>query len=242
MEQQSARDGARRSNKAREPGVLRILLRLMGFVGILAAILFLAAGRWDWLMGWLYMAMYASVTVIGVLAVPLDPELIAERTQVREGVKEWDKRITVLGSVLYPLAILVVAGLDERFVWSPRLPAALPIAALAVAAGGNLLSIWAAAVNRFYGRFVRIQTERGHVVISDGPYGTIRHPGYLGQIIFSLASALALGSLWALIPSGLFALLLVVRTALEDRTLQDELEGYKAYAQRVQSRLVPRIW
>jgi protein-S-isoprenylcysteine O-methyltransferase Ste14 len=104
------------------------------------------------------------------------------------------------------------------------------------------MSIWATAVNRFYGRFVRIQRERGHVVISDGPYRYVRHPGYLGQIVFSVASALALGSLWALIPGGLFAVLLVVRTALEDRTLQAELEGYEAYTRRVRHRLVPRIW
>jgi protein-S-isoprenylcysteine O-methyltransferase Ste14 len=179
---------------------------------------------------------------VGVLVVPLDPELVEERTQIKEGVKDWDKRITVVGSVLYPLAILIVAGLDARYGWSPRVPTAVQLAALAIAAAGNLVSIWATAVNRFYGRFVRIQRERGHVVVSDGPYRYVRHPGYLGQIIFSLASALALGSLWALIPGGLFALLLVARTALEDRTLQEELEGYKAYTRRVRHRLLPQIW
>jgi protein-S-isoprenylcysteine O-methyltransferase Ste14 len=137
---------------------------------------------------------------------------------------------------------LIVAGLDIRHGWSPRVPPTLQVAALAVAAGGNLISIWATAVNKFYSRFVRIQKERGHVVVSDGPYRYVRHPGYLGQIIFSLASALALGSVWALIPSSLFAALLVVRTALEDRTLQDELEGYKEYTQRVRHRLIPYIW
>lgn len=226
----------------REPGRPRILLRLITFVLILAAILFVAAGRWDWLLGWLYVAMYACVTVVAVLAVPLDPELIEERTQIKEGVKEWDKTIAVIGSLLYPLAILVVAGLDARYGWSPRVPPALPFAALAVAAAGNLISIWATSVNRFYSRFVRIQKERGHSTISDGPYRYIRHPGYLGQIIFSLGSGLALESLWALIPGSLFAVLLVVRTALEDRTLQDELDGYKEYTQRVHHRLIPYIW
>jgi protein-S-isoprenylcysteine O-methyltransferase Ste14 len=226
----------------RQPSVPRILLRLMAFVLILTAILVIAVGRWDWAMGWFYMAMYAGVTVIAVLVVPLDPELVQERTQIKEGVKAWDKRITVIGSVLYPLAILVVAGLDTRYGWSLRVSPTLQFAALAVAAVGNLMSVWATAVNRFYSRFVRIQKERGHVVISDGPYRYMRHPGYLGQIIFSLASALALGSLWALIPGGLFAVLLVVRTVLEDRTLQDELEGYKEYTQRVRHRLIPYIW
>ena len=236
------RNGPSGAGRAREAGSLRILLRLMAFVLLLTAILFLAVGRWDWVAGWIYMTMYASMTVISVLVVPLDPELVQERTQIKEGVKEWDKRITVVGSVLYPLAILVVTGLDVRFGWSPRIPPALQFAALVVAAAGNLLSIWATAVNRFYGRFVRIQKERGHTVISDGPYRYVRHPGYLGQMIFSLASALALGSLWALIPGCLFAALLVVRTALEDRTLQDELEGYKAYAWQVPYRLIPYLW
>jgi protein-S-isoprenylcysteine O-methyltransferase Ste14 len=230
------------SDKAREPSMPRILLRLLGFVFLLAAILFLAAGRVDWLMGWIYMTMYACMTVVAVLLVPLDPELIAERTRIREGVKEWDKSIAVVGSVLYPLAILIVAGLDTRYGWSLRIPLSIQVIALLAAAVGNLLSNWATAANRFYSRFVRIQTERGHVVISDGPYRTVRHPGYLGQILFSLASAPALGSLWSLIPGGLFAVLLVVRTALEDQTLKEELDGYKAYTQRVRHRLIPGIW
>jgi protein-S-isoprenylcysteine O-methyltransferase Ste14 len=235
-------DGADRSAGARPPSRPRILLRLLTFVLILAGILFLAAGRWDYWLGWIYMGTYACITVAGLLAVPFDPDLVAERTTVRKGVKAWDRRLTVAGSVLYPLAILVVAGLDARFGWSPRLGLALPLAALGVAVAGNLLSIWATAVNRFYSRFVRIQVDRGHHVVSAGPYRAVRHPGYLGQILFSLGSAVALGSLWALIPAGLFALLLVVRTALEDRTLQDELEGYAAYARRVRHRLVPYLW
>jgi protein-S-isoprenylcysteine O-methyltransferase Ste14 len=231
-----------KAEKTQGTSQARLLLRLLAFVLILAAILFLSAGRLDWVMGWVYMGVYAGVTVAGVLLVPLDPELVEERTQIKEGVKAWDRRLTVIGSLLYPLAILVVAGLDTRFGWSPTLPLWVQIAALVVAAAGSLLSIWATAVNRFYGRFVRIQKERGHVVISDAPYGTVRHPGYLGQILFSLASALALGSLWALIPGGLFAALLVVRTALEDRTLQEELDGYAAYTRRVRYRLLPYVW
>jgi protein-S-isoprenylcysteine O-methyltransferase Ste14 len=242
VEQLPVNNDANGSGEVREPSLLRIMTRLLAFVLILAAILLTSAGRWDWAMGWVYMTMYACVTVVAVLVVPLDPALIEERTQIKEGTKEWDKRITVVGSVLYPLAILIVAGLDTRYAWSPKIPSMLQFTALVIALLGNLLSIWATAVNRFYSRFVRIQKERGHVVITDGPYRYIRHPGYLGQIIFSLASALALGSLWALIPGGLFAVLLVVRTALEDITLRDELEGYKAYSQSVRYRLVPVIW
>ena len=221
---------------------VRISIQLGIFILILAAILMLAAGRWNWIMGWIYIAMYASLTTVSLFIVPLDPELVEERTQIKEGVKEWDKTITVIGSVLYPLAILVVAGLDERFGWSSQISLSLQIAALCFATLGNLISIWATAVNKFYSRFVRIQKERNHVVIADGPYRYVRHPGYIGQIIFSVSSALALGSIWALIPGGLFALLLIVRTLLEDRTLIEELDGYKEYTRIVRYRLVPGIW
>jgi protein-S-isoprenylcysteine O-methyltransferase Ste14 len=230
------------SNKGREPNKLKILLRLLTFVIILMAILFIAAGRWDWVMGWLYMAMYASMTVIALLVIPIDPDLVEERTHMKEDVKDWDKYISSFGSLLYPLTILIVAGLDARNGWSPHIQPTFQIAFLLIAALGNLTSIWATSVNKFYSRFVRIQKERGHFAISDGPYRYIRHPGYLGQIIFSLASAIALGSFWALIPGVLFDALLVVRTALEDRVLQDELKGYKEYTQKVHYRLMPYIW
>jgi protein-S-isoprenylcysteine O-methyltransferase Ste14 len=98
------------------------------------------------------------------------------------------------------------------------------------------------SANRFYSRFVRIQRERGHTVVSSGPYRYVRHPGYVGQMTFSLASPLALGSLWALIPGGLFALRLVVRTALEDKTLRVELGGYREYVAHVRYRLLPGVW
>jgi protein-S-isoprenylcysteine O-methyltransferase Ste14 len=188
------------------------------------------------------MAMYGLILVVGILVVPIDPELVAERTQAKEGVKGWDKSITIVGSILYPLAILVVAGLDVRFEWSSELSIIAQIAALIVAASGYMFSAWAMSVNTFYSRFVCIQTDRGHVPISAGPYAWIRHPGYLGQIFFSLASAVALGSLWALIPGVLFSITLLVRTALEDQMLLVELTGYEKYAKDVRSRLIPGIW
>jgi protein-S-isoprenylcysteine O-methyltransferase Ste14 len=136
----------------------------------------------------------------------------------------------------------IVAGLDLRFGWSPRLPLAVQIAALALVIVGFLLGTWAMAVNRFFSAIVRIQEDRGHTVVTAGPYRYVRHPSYTGGILASLATALALSSLWALIPGGAVALVTIVRTALEDRTLQEELAGYKDYAQKVRYRLVPGIW
>ena len=147
-----------------------------------------------------------------------------------------------LVALVGPFAGLLVAGLDKRFGWSPEIPLGIQIAALALVILGYLLSIWAMVVNRFFSAVVRIQTERGHTVITTGPYSYVRHPGYDGGIVCNLAGAIALSSLWALIPGALVVLLTVVRTALEDRTLQEELVGYKEYAKRVRYRLLPGIW
>jgi protein-S-isoprenylcysteine O-methyltransferase Ste14 len=136
----------------------------------------------------------------------------------------------------------VVAGLDFRFGWSTGIMPALQFAALVVAVGGYALGTWAMAVNAYFSLVVRIQHDRGQKVVSDGPYRWVRHPGYVGTILFELAAPLLLGSWWALVPGVISALLLVVRTALEDRTLQQELDGYKQYAGEVRYRLLPGVW
>jgi protein-S-isoprenylcysteine O-methyltransferase Ste14 len=150
--------------------------------------------------------------------------------------------IVIILNIWTPLGMLILAGLDVRFGWSPEIPLALQVTTLVLAVLGYLVSVWAAASNKFYGRFVRIQKERGHTVVTGGPYQYVRHPGYAGLIIFYFAAALALGSLWTLMLNGLASLLLVVRTALEDKTLLKELDGYREYAGRVRYRLLPGIW
>jgi len=222
---------------------LKALLRFGVYILVLAAILFFSAGRLDWVMGWAFIGVWTIVAgILPALAVPLDQELMEERTQIKEGVKDWDKPIVIILNILTPLGFLVVAGLDVRFGWSPQNSLALHVVALAVAALGYLLSVWAAASNRFYGRFVRIQKERGHTVVSSGPYQYVRHPGYAGLIVFYFAAALAFGSLWTLILNGLMSLLLVLRTALEEKTLHEELDGYRAYTAKVRYRLLPGVW
>lgn len=221
---------------------VRIVIRLLIYIVILAAILFLCAGRVDWAMGWAWLVVHFAAALTSAFVVPLDPELLDERTHVKEGVKQWDKLIVIPTQILMPFGFLVLAGLDVRYGWSPGLPLWLQITALTLSGMGYLLSVWASAVNKFYSRLVRIQTERGHHVVSDGPYKVIRHPGYTGIIVFMLTTALALNSLWTLTLSGALSLLLVVRTVLEDKTLQEELPGYKEYTQKVKYRLVPGLW
>jgi protein-S-isoprenylcysteine O-methyltransferase Ste14 len=107
---------------------------------------------------------------------------------------------------------------------------------------GDLLLLWAMVVNRFFSKSVRIQRERSHRVVSVGPYRYVRHPGYVGWILMSAAVPVILGSLWALVPAGLAVAGMMVRTALEDRLLRADLEGYEEYAVKVRSRLLPGIW
>lgn len=217
-------------------------LALGAFVLALAAILCISSCRVDWLMAWAYVGMLGTMLAITALVVPMDRELIEERTKIKEDSKRWDRPIAIILSAFTPAATLVVAGLDTRFGWSPQIPLTLQVAALAIAALGNLLNIWAMMSNKFFSRFVRIQKDRGHTVATGEPYRLVRHPGYARSTVFILATGLALGSLWALIPAGLLVCLLVFRTALEDKTLQEELDGYREYAQRVRYSLLPGIW
>jgi protein-S-isoprenylcysteine O-methyltransferase Ste14 len=115
-------------------------------------------------------------------------------------------------------------------------------AALAVILASYAFSSWALIENRFFSSVVRIQKERDHQVVSSGPYRWVRHPGYAGALWLYLATPLFLDSVWAFIPAVLLMAVLVIRTRLEDRTLQEELDGYREYAQRVRYRLFPGIW
>ncbi len=210
---------------------------------LMVAILFLSAGRLDWVMGWALVGVYVSWDIVTVLIlIPRSPGLIAERARIQEGTKKWDLVLATLAASFTPMVTWIVAGLDVRFGWTTGIPLVAQVAALVVVALGFALVAWAMASNEFFSTMVRIQEERGHTVATGGPYQFVRHPGYVGAIMFQLGSPIALGSLWALIPSGLSAILYVVRTALEDSTLQEELDGYEDYAQRVGYRLVPGIW
>jgi protein-S-isoprenylcysteine O-methyltransferase Ste14 len=143
-------------------------------------------------------------------------------------------------SVGFPLVI--VAGLDHRFGWSAVFPLWLIVLGIFLIALGYAFSLWALVENRFFSGVVRIQTDRGHVVCDSGPYRIVRHPGYAGNILPLLGIVLALSSLWTLIPAAVALVIAVIRTALEDRTLQEELPGYKEYARRVRYRLFPGIY
>lgn len=221
----------------------QLAMRLVAFIAILLAITLLIAGRWDWWGMWLYAAAYGLVMLGGLPFFDVESDLAAERSTLKADVKGWDKIIASILSLLIPFSFPLLAALDVRLGWTQAtIPLWLMLAAAVVFMLGTALGVWAAAVNRFYTRYVRIQTDRGHHVISDGPYRVMRHPGYSGALLTTLAMPLVLGSLWAFVLTMVCGILLVVRTALEDRTLQAELPGYAAYAQQVRYRLLPGIW
>jgi len=169
---------------------------------------------------------------------------MAERAQLSRapGVKSWDRLLSPLMALSLGLPLFVVAGLDHRFEWSPHFPSWLNILGLVLAAAGYGFTGWALLENRFFSSVVRIQSERGHELCDTGPYRIIRHPGYSGGVLASFAMVLALDSVWTLIPATAALVIAVVRTALEDRTLQKELPGYREYADRVRRRLIPGIF
>lgn len=210
----------------------------IAFYGLL---LFLPAGTLTWPHAWVYLGLFLLVVVAS--SQYTDPELLRdERGTGQAGRKGWDLGLISAYGILTTIAVPILAGLDWRLGWTTAMPLWLIILAIVVYVLGWAFGLWAMAVNRFFSKVVRIQHERGHHVIDEGPYRYVRHPGYVGAIIHNLGTPIILGSWWAGIPAVLAGLLMIIRTSLEDRTLRNELEGYKAYSERVRHRLVPGIW
>ncbi len=224
------------------PTFARLITRLAGLLAALAALLFIPAGRLDWWEAWRFLLVYATFLIIYLVwGLRNDPEQLAERSRTARNVKAWDKVILSAYTVLL-MALLVLASLDAgRYRWAPASPSLQLIGWVGETLAGALIG-WVFTVNTYLSRQMRIQDDRGQVTVTRGPYRVVRHPMYLGMIILLMSVPLVLGSRWALAPGALIGALFVLRTALEDRTLQAELPGYKEYAGRVRYRLLPGIW
>lgn len=211
----------------------------------MVGVLFISAGHLQWWEGWAYTGMTLVVLLLSRSLILLkNPDMLRERAEAgqRENVKAWDKVLLPVTATYGPLISWIITGLDERFSWTPDLPDYVQIIALGVIFLSSLFGTWAMVTNRFFSSQVRIQTERDHTVVSTGPYRLVRHPGYAGSILAWIAAAVFFSSYWVAIPSIMAIILTVIRTALEDRTLKEELPGYREYAERVRYRLMPGIW
>lgn len=219
-------------------GVLRFIMGM----AIVGPMIVWPAGDWGWAWAWVYVGVFFGMVGvnIAVLAV-VNPAVIVERMQGGRGQtsRGWDL-LVVTGMSVFALATIVVASLDHRFGWSGDTPLSRHLLGLVLVVSGDLIFLSAMAANRSFAKMVRVQN--GHAVAEDGPYRFVRHPGYVGWSLMVVAPALALGSYWATLPALAAVACVVARTALEDRTLRRELQGYTEYATRVRWRLLPGAW
>ena len=209
--------------------------------------LVLLISGWDlgWWQGWLYSAL---IVVAGIgprmWAEKRHPGLLAERGNFGKAkdVKSWDKVLAPLMAVSMTFPLFITAGLDHQFGWSLVFPTWLNILGFILIVLGYTFAGWALVENRFFSSVVRIQTDRGHMVCDSGPYRIVRHPGYAGNILALPGIVLALDSVWTVIPVIVALIIAVIRTSLEDKTLQEELPGYRDYVRRVHYRLIPGVF
>jgi len=223
----------------------RMVVRFLIYVVLLPFVLFIAAGRFDWTMAWIYIGIHIAFTLISRFIVfRKSPETLVERGRAMqaEDAPVGDRFMVVIVGLFGPLAIWTIAGLDDRFGWSPDLSFLTQVIALLGVVLGYSLGTWAMVTNAFFSSVARIQEDRDQSVITGGPYRIVRHPAYAGGVVSSIAMPLMLGSFWALVPSGIALIFLVIRTKNEDKMLMEELPGYSGYAQQTRYRLVPGIW
>ena len=207
-----------------------------------AMTLFASAGTFNYFQGWLYWGTTIVTSFMNYWTIRNNEALMAERSQVGDNSKQWDKTILGISALIY-LINTVVAGLDAgRFHWSAPSPLWLSLTGVAVTIFGQTIFLSARSENSFFSSVMRIQTDRGHTICDTGLYKSIRHPGYLGMIIALMGTPLITGSMFSWIPTSVAVVLIVLRTDLEDRALQMELEGYKDYQRRTRYRLVKGVW
>ena len=233
------------SKEASQTVTPRQWIRLVVVHLLFPVILLICGGDIGWWQAWFYSLLFFTAGIGGRLwAEQRHPGLMAERQNIEniQNAKAWDKVLAPLMAVSLSFPMIIVAGLDHRYNWSPEFPLWLTVIGFIVIVFGYAFAACAVVENRFFSSVVRIQTERGHVVCDSGPYRFVRHPGYAGNILALFGIVLALSSVWTLIPAAVATIISVIRTGLEDRTLQEELPGYQDYAQRVHYRLIPGVY
>ena len=229
------------SDPFRKGFLRRTFISLVISIFVLALLIFLPAGDIWWWKGWIFILVFSVLTIVSVFYLAFaNPEIFVARSKIQVGTKWWDK-VMLFFLLTSLMAIFPVAGFDYRYNFS-FVPLWLSVLGHVLFSFGFITSTWVYSVNKFAEPGVRIQAERGQKVIDTGPYAIIRHPLYLASFFLVGGIPLVLGSYWAMIPVVIGDLVLIVRTALEDQMLQNELQGYREYACRVRYRLIPGVW
>ena len=231
--------------KAVQAGSARQWIRLVVVYLSIPLVLLLCGGDFGWWQAWIYSLLIFAVGIGGrILAELRHPGLLADRQSIEniKSAKAWDKVLAPLMALSLAFPMVIVAGLDHRYGWSPASPLWLIVIGFILITLGYAFAAWALIENRFFFSVVCIQVDRGHVVCDSGPYRIVRHPGYAGNIPPLLGIVLALSSVWTLIPAAVALIIMVIRTALEDQALQEELPGYREYTRRVRYRLIPGVY
>jgi protein-S-isoprenylcysteine O-methyltransferase Ste14 len=232
------------TERAKKETAWYLKIAVKGFSSLLfiIAFIFLLAGRLTYWQGWVFSVVMVLLVLIQLIVFADKTDLVRERVNPGPGTKWWDKVFWALYAPLF-FAIFIIACLDAgRFLWSPQLPLVVYVISYIAFIFSIYLYSWAMWVNTWFSSTVRIQTDRAQEVVQTGPYRYVRHPGYVGGILMAISTSLILGSLWGLIPAVFVVILLVIRTYLEDITLQKELPGYFDYVKKVRYRLVPGLW
>jgi protein-S-isoprenylcysteine O-methyltransferase Ste14 len=202
------------------------------------------SGDWRWVEGWIFGVCWVSFLAAVLLWLRFkDPALLAERFRMSGSGGESRSDLAILiGIKLCGLALIVVPALNVRFGWTARLPLWCEVCGGILLLGGGFPFFRAFTDNTFASQLVRIQTERSQYVIDTGVYGFVRHPMYLGGSLWFVGGALLLGSVSGLLLAFAMIGLLVVRIFVEEKLLARDLEGYRAYREKVRYRLIPRVW
>jgi protein-S-isoprenylcysteine O-methyltransferase Ste14 len=222
----------------------KVVIQLLFFIVVVPFLPLLISRRWDWWEAWTYgLISIVSFAVSRALAARRHPGLLAERARLthHENAESWDRLLAPLVGAGWGL-IPVVAGLEALLGRVATFSLPVKLLALIMMLAGHALGSYALVANPFFSGMVRIQSDRGHRIVSSGPYRWMRHPGYAGALVTYWSTPLFLDSVWAYLPVALMTVALVIRTALEDRALQGKLEGYRDYAEQVRYRLLPRVW
>jgi protein-S-isoprenylcysteine O-methyltransferase Ste14 len=228
--------------KQKEKIGIKLVLKSISILLFFLAITFIIAGRIDYWEGWIFNGLNFFFIFITYIALIDRKDLIKERLKPGKGMKKWDRVYYAVSTPMF-FIMFIVSILDAgRFYWKPIFPLFIIFLGIFLYIIGQIIVIWAKKTNKFFSSVVRIQADREQTVCSNGPYRYIRHPGYLGGIIFTIGTPFLLGSFWGLIPAIIAIVLVFIRTYLEDKTLQNELMGYIEYTKEIKYKIIPFVW